>query len=66
MTLCGGGCGCFQGDFEAELFKLGDETVGSPLGAALRGKRVGDTVSYDAPGGTFEYRVVSFEPHTPS
>jgi transcription elongation factor GreA len=33
----------------------------SPLGQALLGKRVGDRVSYDAPGGTFTYEVVSLE-----
>ncbi len=31
----------------------------SPLGAALLGKRPGDTVSYEAPGGTFSYEVLS-------
>ena len=41
-------------------------TVSSPLGAALQGKKVGDTVQYEAPGGMFEYEVVSFEPHRPS
>ncbi|MCL1593594.1 MAG: transcription elongation factor GreA [Actinomycetia bacterium] len=29
----------------------------SPLGAALLGTRPGDTVTYDAPGGTFTYQV---------
>jgi transcription elongation factor GreA len=40
-------------------------TVASPFGAALSGCRVGDTVSYQAPGGTFSYRVVAIRPHTP-
>jgi transcription elongation factor GreA len=31
----------------------------SPLGAALIGAKPGDAVSYDAPGGTFTYKVVS-------
>ena len=31
----------------------------SPLGQALLGKRVGDRVTYEAPGGTFTYEVVS-------
>lgn len=31
----------------------------SPLGQALLGKRVGDKVTYEAPGGTFTYEVVS-------
>lgn len=30
----------------------------SPLGQALLGKRVGDTVTYEAPGGTFTYEVI--------
>ena len=29
----------------------------SPLGAALLGARPGETVSYEAPGGTFEYEL---------
>lgn len=36
---------------------------GSPLGQALLGKRVGDRVTYDAPGGTFTYEVVALRPH---
>lgn len=31
----------------------------SPLGAALRGKRPGDVVTYEAPGGSFTVEVVS-------
>ena len=31
----------------------------SPLGVALLGARPGDHVSYEAPGGTFSYRIVS-------
>lgn len=34
----------------------------SPLGQALMGKRVGDHVSYEAPGGRFTYEIVSLEP----
>jgi transcription elongation factor GreA len=41
-------------------------TAISPLGAALIGRRVGDRVAYDAPGGTFTYEVVSFEAYRPS
>jgi transcription elongation factor GreA len=37
-------------------------TVDSPLGSALVGKKVGEKVSYEAPGGTFTYEVVSLEP----
>jgi transcription elongation factor GreA len=40
-------------------------TSDSPLGSALIGKRVGDRVTYEAPGGTFAYEVVGFEPHRP-
>ena len=35
----------------------------SPLGAALLGRHVGDQVAFEAPGGTFEYRIVAVEPH---
>ncbi|HVE91056.1 MAG TPA: transcription elongation factor GreA [Actinomycetota bacterium] len=31
----------------------------SPLGQALIGKKIGDRVTYNAPGGTFTYEVVS-------
>jgi transcription elongation factor GreA len=34
----------------------------SPLGAALIGAKVGDTVEYEAPGGTFSISVVSVRP----
>jgi transcription elongation factor GreA len=37
-------------------------TASSPLGSALLGARVGDRVSYEAPGGTFTYEVVSLQP----
>jgi transcription elongation factor GreA len=37
-------------------------TTSSPLGSALMGVGEGQEVSYEAPGGTFRYRVVSFEP----
>jgi transcription elongation factor GreA len=40
-------------------------TSDSPLGSALLGKRVGDRVTYEAPGGTFAYEVLGFEPHRP-
>ncbi len=35
----------------------------SPLGQALLGKRVGDRVTYEAPGGTFTYEIVSLQAH---
>lgn len=38
----------------------------SPFGSALMGRKVGDRVSYEAPGGTFSYEVVGFEPYRPS
>ncbi len=37
-------------------------TTSSPLGSALMGAGEGQEVSYEAPGGTFRYRIVSFEP----
>ena len=41
-------------------------TANSPLGSALIGKRVGDQVSYQAPGGTFAYEVVGLRPNRPA
>jgi transcription elongation factor GreA len=35
----------------------------SPLGAALLDARVGDTVSYEAPGGIFSVEIVSITPY---
>lgn len=35
----------------------------SPLGAALIGASVGDSVAYEAPGGTFRVEVVSVSPY---
>jgi len=67
----------FAGDTDTEEFLLGsrellalDESVAmdvyspqSPLGAAIRGKRVGDTASYDAPNGrTLEVEVLAATP----
>jgi transcription elongation factor GreA len=37
-------------------------TTSSPLGSALMGAGEGQEVAYEAPGGTFRYRIVSFEP----
>ena len=39
-------------------------TTSSPLGSALLGRAAGDEVEIEAPGGSFRYAVVSFEPHT--
>ena len=36
----------------------------SPLGQALLGKRVGDRVTYEAPGGTFTYEIVALDAHS--
>jgi transcription elongation factor GreA len=33
----------------------------SPLGQALLGKTIGDRVTYEAPGGTFTYEIVSLQ-----
>ena len=41
-------------------------TSASPLGSALLGRRVGERVTYEAPGGTFTYQVVRCEPFRPS
>jgi transcription elongation factor GreA len=38
-------------------------TTTSPLGTALMGAVQGQEVVYDAPGGSFRYAVLSFEPH---
>jgi transcription elongation factor GreA len=35
----------------------------SPLGAALMGASVGQSVAYDAPGGTFSYEVLAIRPY---
>ena len=37
-------------------------TTGSPFGSALAGTAIGDEVAYEAPGGTFRYRIVSLVP----
>jgi transcription elongation factor GreA len=37
-------------------------TPKSPLGSVLVGKRAGDRVSYEAPGGNFTYEIVSLRP----
>jgi transcription elongation factor GreA len=38
-------------------------TPSSPLGSALIGAAEGDEVAYEAPGGTFRYRIVTFAPY---
>ncbi len=37
-------------------------SVDSPLGRALNGRRVGERVKYQAPGGTFSYEFISLAP----
>jgi len=37
-------------------------TTTSPLGRAVTGKRVDDEIEYQAPGGTFHYRLVGLRP----
>ena len=39
-------------------------TTTSPLGSAVMGASLQDEIAYEAPGGTFRYRVVGFEPRT--
>jgi transcription elongation factor GreA len=39
-------------------------TTTSPFGAALVGAKRDDEVLYEAPGGSFRYRVVEFRPHS--
>jgi len=39
-------------------------TTTSPLGTAIIGAAVGEEIVYQAPGGSFRYEVVSFEPRT--
>jgi transcription elongation factor GreA len=39
-------------------------TTTSPLGGALLGASVDDEIAYEAPGGTFHYLVVGFEPRS--
>jgi transcription elongation factor GreA len=41
-------------------------TSSSPLGSALMGRRVGEQVTYEAPGGVFTYEVLSFAPYRPA
>ena len=40
-------------------------TPSSPLGSVLMGRRVGERLEYEAPGGTFAYEVVEISPHQP-
>ena len=61
----------YEGDDVVERYLVGSieerrdgidvMSPGSPLGSALLGAKVGDTVSYQAPGGTLRVEVVSIE-----
>lgn len=62
-----------DGDGDAEFFVAAPEnkvpgfllaSPSSPLGGALMGAAVGDTVDYEAPGGTFTIEVVGIRPYT--
>jgi transcription elongation factor GreA len=58
----------YEGDDDVERFLVGsieerhDElsvvSPGSPLGQALLGRAAGDTVQYEAPGGTLRVQIV--------
>jgi transcription elongation factor GreA len=41
-------------------------TASSPFGQALVGRKVGEQVAYQAPGGTFTYEVIGLEPYRPA
>src|SRR2546427_5077151 len=41
-------------------------TATSPLGSVLIGRRVGERVTYEAPGGTFAYEGVALKLHPPA
>ncbi len=58
----------YEGDDDVERFLIGSIeerreglsviSPGSPLGQALLGRKPGDTVQYEAPGGTLEVQIV--------
>jgi len=37
-------------------------SIDSPLGQALAGKRIGERVEYEAPGGTFSFEITALKP----
>lgn len=61
----------YEGDDEVEKYLIGSIeerqgdldviSPGSPLGAALVGASLGDTVGYEAPGGLLKVTVASIE-----
>jgi transcription elongation factor GreA len=75
LRLTDGEAGLDEDDDETYLVALSAEerapgfrtvTASSPLGSALLGRRVGDRVTYEAPGGRFTYEVMRCEPFRPS
>ena len=62
---------CYAGDEDSERYLIGSieerledvEVISptSPLGKALIGARIGETVTYEAPGGTLEVEIVSID-----
>ena len=64
-------CVRYEGDDDIEKFLIGSieerrdgvivMSPGSPMGKALMGAKIGDTVSYEAPGGTLSVEVVDLE-----
>lgn len=61
----------YQGDSETEQYLIGSieerrdgitvMSPGSPLGEALLGAKVGDTVAYEAPGGQLAVEIVAID-----
>ncbi|MEM7096226.1 MAG: transcription elongation factor GreA [Actinomycetota bacterium] len=61
----------YEGDTETEQYLIGSieerrpgitvMSPGSPLGEALLGGKVGETVSYEAPGGSLAVEIVKIE-----
>jgi transcription elongation factor GreA len=47
---------------EERIDRFRTVTADSPLGRALLGRKVGERVSYQAPGGTFVCRILRLEP----
>lgn len=61
----------YEGDTETEQYLIGSieerrpgitvMSAGSPLGEALVGGKVGETVSYEAPGGSLSVEIVAID-----
>jgi transcription elongation factor GreA len=49
---------------EERIDRFRTVTADSPLGRALLGRKVGDRVSYQAPGGTFVCQILRLEPRS--